>query len=153
MRLAWATDIHLDHASESARRRFCQSVKEQADALVVTGDIAESHILGTALTPRKQTPPAFLQDPGAFSIYNSTFSTPARKRPLLSARKAATMPKMASLKPPTYQQPSPSPNVGVLSVEHDCRVGVGNVSPVQSWDSHVNEGIVSRMTALAWERP
>ena len=50
MRLAWATDIHLDHATESARRRFCQSVQEQADALVVTGDIAESHTLGTALT-------------------------------------------------------------------------------------------------------
>jgi predicted MPP superfamily phosphohydrolase len=49
MRLAWATDIHLDHASESSRRRFCQSVKEQADALVVTGDIAESHILGEIL--------------------------------------------------------------------------------------------------------
>ena len=49
MKLAWATDIHLDHASESARRRFCQSVNEQADALVVTGDIAESHILGSAL--------------------------------------------------------------------------------------------------------
>ncbi len=34
MRLAWATDIHLDHASEAARRRFCESVQEQADALV-----------------------------------------------------------------------------------------------------------------------
>ena len=42
MKLAWATDIHLDHASESARQKFGQSVKEQADALVVTGDIAES---------------------------------------------------------------------------------------------------------------
>ncbi len=50
MKLAWATDIHLDHASEAARRRFCESVQEQADALVVTGDIAESHILGSALT-------------------------------------------------------------------------------------------------------
>jgi predicted MPP superfamily phosphohydrolase len=50
MRLGWATDIHLDHASESARRKFSQSVKERADALVVTGDIAESHILGSALT-------------------------------------------------------------------------------------------------------
>ncbi|MGA2258730.1 MAG: metallophosphoesterase, partial [Thermoguttaceae bacterium] len=45
----WATDIHLDHASEAARSKFCRSVQEQADALVVTGDIAESHILGTAL--------------------------------------------------------------------------------------------------------
>ncbi len=33
-----------------ARRKFCQSVQEQADALVVTGDIAESHTLGSALT-------------------------------------------------------------------------------------------------------
>jgi len=49
MKLAWATDIHLDHAGESARRRFCQSVNEQADALVVTGDIVESRILGSAL--------------------------------------------------------------------------------------------------------
>ena len=50
MKLAWATDIHLDHASESARWRFCHSVNEQADALVVTGDIAESPTLGSALT-------------------------------------------------------------------------------------------------------
>ena len=50
MKLAWATDIHLDHASESTRRKFFQSVKKQADALVVTGDIAESHTLGSTLT-------------------------------------------------------------------------------------------------------
>jgi predicted MPP superfamily phosphohydrolase len=50
MRLAWATDIHLDHASESARRKFCQSVKEQADVLIVTGDVAESPILASTLT-------------------------------------------------------------------------------------------------------
>jgi predicted MPP superfamily phosphohydrolase len=50
MRLAWATDIHLDHASESVRRKFYKSVKEQADVLVVTGDIAESRILGSFLT-------------------------------------------------------------------------------------------------------
>ena len=50
MRLAWSTDIHLDHAKESARQRFCQSVNGQAEALVVTGDIAESHILGANLT-------------------------------------------------------------------------------------------------------
>ena len=49
MRLAWATEIHLDHATESARRRFCEAVNERADTLVITGDIAESHILGTSL--------------------------------------------------------------------------------------------------------
>ena len=41
--MPWATDIHLDHATESARRWFCQAISEQADALVVMGDIAESH--------------------------------------------------------------------------------------------------------------
>jgi Icc-related predicted phosphoesterase len=46
MKLAWATDIHLYHASEAARRRFCKSVNEQADALVVTGDIAEGRYCG-----------------------------------------------------------------------------------------------------------
>jgi len=50
MRLAWATDIHLDHASESARRKFCQFIKEQADALVIMGDTAESHVISAALT-------------------------------------------------------------------------------------------------------
>jgi predicted MPP superfamily phosphohydrolase len=50
MKLAWATDIHLNHAGEAARRTFCQSVREQADALLVTGDIAESPILGSTLT-------------------------------------------------------------------------------------------------------
>ena len=42
MKLAWATDIHLNFLTTLARRRFLESVKEQADALVVTGDIAES---------------------------------------------------------------------------------------------------------------
>ena len=50
MRLAWATDIHLDHANEAARRKFCESVNEQADAVVIAGDIAESRILGASLT-------------------------------------------------------------------------------------------------------
>jgi 3',5'-cyclic AMP phosphodiesterase CpdA len=45
MHLAWATDIHFDHATEEARRKFCESVNERADALVVTGDIAESNTL------------------------------------------------------------------------------------------------------------
>ena len=51
MRLAWATDIHLDHASEAARRKFCQSVNDQADALVVTGDIPYRPCLFPPATP------------------------------------------------------------------------------------------------------
>ena len=46
MKLAWATDIHLDHAKNTVQHRFYQSVKEQADALVLTGDIAESPSIG-----------------------------------------------------------------------------------------------------------
>ena len=49
MRLAWATDIHLNFLTSIDRRRFLESVKEQADALVVTGDIAESNSLGEVL--------------------------------------------------------------------------------------------------------
>ena len=50
MRLAWATDIHLNHATNAAQHKFCQAVKDQADALVVTGDIAESPTIGRFLT-------------------------------------------------------------------------------------------------------
>jgi predicted MPP superfamily phosphohydrolase len=50
MRLAWATDIHLDHAKNTVQHRFYESVKEQADALVLTGDIAESPSIGRVLT-------------------------------------------------------------------------------------------------------
>ena len=49
MRLAWATDIHLNFVTTPARRRFLESVQEHADALVVTGDIAESNSLGATL--------------------------------------------------------------------------------------------------------
>ena len=43
MRLAWATDIHLNFLTISDRSRFLESVREVADALVVSGDIAESN--------------------------------------------------------------------------------------------------------------
>ncbi len=49
MRLAWATDIHLNFLTTLARSRFLESIRGQAGALVVTGDIAESNSLGTAL--------------------------------------------------------------------------------------------------------
>ena len=50
MRLAWATDIHLDHAKNTVQHKFYQSVQERADALVLTGDIAESPSIGRVLT-------------------------------------------------------------------------------------------------------
>ena len=49
MRLAWATDIHLNFLATPDRRQFLDSINGQADALVVTGDIAESNSLGEIL--------------------------------------------------------------------------------------------------------
>jgi 3',5'-cyclic AMP phosphodiesterase CpdA len=43
MRLAWLTDIHLDFIDALTTERFLQSVAEQADAIAISGDIAESH--------------------------------------------------------------------------------------------------------------
>ena len=42
MRLAWLTDVHLNFLKDADRRRFWQTVREQADAFVISGDIAES---------------------------------------------------------------------------------------------------------------
>jgi 3',5'-cyclic-AMP phosphodiesterase len=43
MRLAWATDLHLNFARPPAQERFFESLlAQQADALVITGDIAEA---------------------------------------------------------------------------------------------------------------
>jgi 3',5'-cyclic AMP phosphodiesterase CpdA len=56
VRLAWATDLHLDFAGNAAVDRFVASVLEAApDGLVITGDIGESHswrLLLDAVTER-----------------------------------------------------------------------------------------------------
>lgn len=49
MRLGWATDIHLNFLAVTDRRRFLESVRRQVDALVITGDIAESNSIGDML--------------------------------------------------------------------------------------------------------
>jgi len=49
MRLAWATDIHLNFLGPADRQRFLEPINDQADALVVTGDLAESNSLGEVL--------------------------------------------------------------------------------------------------------
>jgi len=42
MRLAWATDIHLNFLDAATRHRFYQSLGEDSDAVAISGDIAES---------------------------------------------------------------------------------------------------------------
>ncbi len=47
MRLAWMTDVHLNFLDPLGRRRFLETARDQADAFVISGDIAESpSILG-----------------------------------------------------------------------------------------------------------
>jgi len=43
MRLAWLTDIHLNFLDGIERRRFLESVSDQADAVAISGNIGESH--------------------------------------------------------------------------------------------------------------
>ena len=42
MRLARASDIHLNHATNTVRQKFYQAVDDQADALVLCGHLARS---------------------------------------------------------------------------------------------------------------
>jgi hypothetical protein len=44
MKLAWATDIHLNFVTVPARRRFLESIAEQADALVVNFNAGDHSI-------------------------------------------------------------------------------------------------------------
>jgi hypothetical protein len=45
MRLAWRTDIHLNFLDPRQRRRFLNVVRQNADAVAVSGDIGESDSL------------------------------------------------------------------------------------------------------------
>jgi predicted MPP superfamily phosphohydrolase len=49
MRIAWATDIHLNFLTDTARQQFLEMIKEQADAFLISGDIAESNDIGEIL--------------------------------------------------------------------------------------------------------
>lgn len=69
MRLAWLTDIHLNFVDELARARFWESVKPQADAVVITGDIAESPTVGLHLSEAERA----LQMPVYFVLGNHDF--------------------------------------------------------------------------------
>lgn len=50
VRLAWMTDLHLDHAAPEARERLMNElVASGADAAVVTGDTGEARTFGSLL--------------------------------------------------------------------------------------------------------
>ena len=45
MRLAWLTDIHLNFVDAARVDDFLASVRDRADAVATSGDIAEGHNL------------------------------------------------------------------------------------------------------------
>jgi 3',5'-cyclic AMP phosphodiesterase CpdA len=50
MRLAWCTDVHLDHLTPSSRTRFAETVRTSGcDALVLTGDLSHAPLLRSHL--------------------------------------------------------------------------------------------------------
>ena len=70
MRLAWLTDIHLNFVrEEKAKSQFLKSVRERADALIITGDIAESPTICDQLSNIEQS----LKKPIYFVLGNHDF--------------------------------------------------------------------------------
>ncbi len=50
-RLAWATDVHLNFLAANGLDAFCESLsRQEADAVVITGDIAEAPSLESLLS-------------------------------------------------------------------------------------------------------
>jgi Icc protein len=69
MRLAWLTDIHLNFVDDGLRREFFLKVKEQADAVAISGDIAESHDIAHYLWEMQEV----VQKPIYFVLGNHDF--------------------------------------------------------------------------------
>ncbi len=69
MRLAWTTDIHLNFCKQGVRERFLRSLSESADAVAISGDIAESHNVEAYLTQMED----HLQRPIFFVLGNHDF--------------------------------------------------------------------------------
>ncbi len=70
MRLAWLTDIHLNFVDDIQRRgQFLESVKEQSDAVAVSGDIGESHDVVKYLREMDEV----IQKPTYFVLGNHDF--------------------------------------------------------------------------------
>lgn len=69
MRLAWLTDVHLNFLEPRERRRFLVSIRDQADAYVISGDIAESPSIVGMMTELAQV----LKRPVHFVLGNHDF--------------------------------------------------------------------------------
>jgi 3',5'-cyclic-AMP phosphodiesterase len=84
MRLAWATDLHLNFADGPARQQLIDSIRAQADVLVISGDIAESPSVARYLKEMESS----LEKPIYFVLGNHDFyrsSIAATRRALAAA--------------------------------------------------------------------
>ncbi len=69
-RLAWLTDLHLDHVDDSAAEQFCQTVVDQSpDAVLIGGDISDAASLSRHLDMLEQC----LERPIYFVLGNHDF--------------------------------------------------------------------------------
>jgi predicted MPP superfamily phosphohydrolase len=69
MRLAWATDVHLNFLDAAPRHQFYQSLGEDSDAVAISGDIAESTDIEAYLREMEQS----LRRPIYFVLGNHDF--------------------------------------------------------------------------------
>jgi len=69
MRLAWATDVHLNFVDATPRHQFYESLGEGSDAVAISGDIAESVDIEAYLREMEQS----LKRPIFFVLGNHDF--------------------------------------------------------------------------------
>lgn len=69
MRLAWVTDVHLNFVDEATRRRFAEELADCCDAVIISGDIGESHDVTAYLLQLERV----LQRPIYFVLGNHDF--------------------------------------------------------------------------------
>ena len=69
MRLAWLTDIHLNFVKRDQQQQFLEKVRKSADAVAVSGDIAESHDIAEKLSDVEEV----IQKPIYFVLGNHDF--------------------------------------------------------------------------------
>lgn len=86
MKLAWATDIHLDMSKEPVRRKFYKSICDSGcDALVVTGDLAHGHTMEIVVPEMAEA----VAKPTYFVLGNHDFYSPLASMPVKEIRQIA----------------------------------------------------------------
>ncbi|WP_437740351.1 metallophosphoesterase [Sorangium sp. So ce1504] len=128
LRLAWATDVHLNFLSREELTAFCSTLAATAsDAVLFTGDIAEA----TSLRPLLETVARAIERPLYFVLGNHDFyrGSIAAVR-TMAAELSATSPWLRWL--PSIPHVELSPDTGLVGHDGwaDARLGDYERSPV-----------------------